>query len=82
MTSTLDQLILDVAAAEAPGAASVAILDDPAATLLRSALDTAERVWVASRTVMQAREADLMARELGAPPTRGRAGAGRPPRRD
>lgn len=66
MTSTLDQLILDVAAAEAPGAASVAILDDPAATLLRSALDTAERVWVASRTVMQAREADLMARELGA----------------
>lgn len=66
MISTLDQLILDVAAAEAPGAKTVAILDDPAASLLRAALDSAEQVWVASRTVMQAREAERVARELGA----------------
>lgn len=61
---TLDQLIFDVADAEAPGAASVVILDDPTGDLLRAVLDR-PRLAVASRTIFQARQAVGIAEGAG-----------------
>ncbi|WP_197552505.1 class I SAM-dependent methyltransferase [Trueperella pecoris] len=58
MMATLDQLILDIARAEVPGNTSVIVLDDPSGDLLRAVLDAgAEHIFVASRTVFQARAA-------------------------
>lgn len=66
MTSTLDQLILDVAHGGAGDPARVAILDDPSGDLLKETLTrSTASVIVASRTIFQARTAVAICEEVG-----------------